>query len=245
MTIPVILKKNGKLLNRFNSIKELSEHIGWDYYLLCHYIKKNKKTLDGFEFEYDMQRVWELQKNIQKKIQEHRMYFMAAGNEFTAKYHVEQYIAYADEMLENCGMYPQSIAKLEPIINNFPSYRYWYKVSGIEDYNKKLKNIQAEFAKYTVREMTVLRKKQEVFSKSIQFIMPKHIEEFLTIGKDSVKFDVNGIEKQSVATYNREERLSLMCLKQLSHHLLQKRDKKKIDDDSVISYDDFDDEDDN
>jgi hypothetical protein len=226
MSYPVILKKNNKPLKEFNTIKELAEFINWDYHLLWYYIKKNKKTEEGFTFKINIAEIKKRQKNLTKKLYEHGKGWSLAKTIQTAKWHAEQYLCYATEILEDPQPYKNTIRKMLPIPITKPHFNYLNSTFGIVEYNVKLAEMKNQISQVRGRDLVTINNLHEKFKTTIKYISPEHLKEYLTIQDGQISFKKNEILKATTVLLSKEDRVSIACIKSLMEYCCC---EKKID----------------
>jgi hypothetical protein len=215
MSYPVILKKNNKPLKEFKTIKEMAEFIKWDYQLLYYYVMNDKRTDDGFTFKINLAQIKKHQENLVKKLNEHHHYWRYSKTLATAKHNAEEYIVYANEILDDPEMYKNTVMKMKPILNTKPFFNYLYRVCKIDEYNERLASLKQKMSEISHKEMITIHNMHRRFKVVMDFIHPNHIECYLDKKDGCLTFKEEELYKENTLILTKEEKLSLMCLKSL------------------------------
>ena len=224
MSYPVILKKDNKPLKEFNTIKEMAEYIQWDYHLLCYYIRKDKRTKEGFTFKINIAEIRKRQKDLVKKLNEHGKGWHRAKSIQTAKWNAEQYLCYASEILEDPEAYKNTVRKMVPIPLTRPWFKYLDNAYGISEYNVKLAEIKNQISKVNARDLVEINNMHTRFEKTLKYITPEHLKKYIEIENDQIVFKQEEIFKAPAILLHKEDRLSIACIKSLVNYLTSKDD---------------------
>ena len=215
MSYPVILKKHNKVLKEFNTIKEMAEYIKWDYHLLWHYIRKDKRTKEGFTFKINIVEIRKRQKDLVKKLNEYGRGWHMAKSIQTAKWNAEQYLCYATEILEDPEAYKCTVRKMVPIPLTRPWFKYLDNTYGISEYNVKLAEIKNQISKVNARDLVKINNMHTRFEKTLGYITSEHLKKYIEIENDQIFFKREEIFKAPTILLHKEERLSIACIKSL------------------------------
>ena len=219
MSYPVILKKDNKPLKEFKTIKEMAEFIKWDYFLLCYYIKKNKKTDDGFTFKVDWKIVREQQQNLTKKLNLHYGCWKKAKKIQTARFNADEYMYYANEILSNLEEYKNTVRKLKPISTTMPYFNYLKELCKISEYNERIVCLKKQMLCVKQEALIVINSKHNRFKKTLNYITQEHLSQYVAMENNQIIFQEEEIAKIPTLTLKKEDRLSILCLKSLIQKL--------------------------
>ncbi len=222
MPYPVILKKDNKPLKAFKTIKEMAEFIKWDYFLLCYYIRKDKRTDDGFTFKVDWKVVREQQKDLSKKLNIHYRCWNASKKIQTARFNADEYMYYANEILSDLEAYKNTIRKLKPIPTTMPYFNYLKECCKIAEYNEKLVYLKEQMRCVRGSSLVVINNKHNRFKDTLNYITQEHLSQYVAIENNQIVFQEDDIAKIPTLTLNEEDRLSILCLKSLMEKLKAK-----------------------
>jgi len=234
MSYPVILKKDNKPLKEFKTIKEMAEFIKWDYHLLYHYIKKDKRTDEGFTFKVNWVQVRETQKNFVKKLNKHNTYWHYAKRIHTARYHANEYLYYANQILCDPEAYKNTVIKMRPILLTKPFFKYIDSLCGLTDYNIKLAELKRQIAQVNTQDLVTIDHLRQRFKRVLEYITPEHLSEYITVEDGNISFKKAEIFKAPTLLLTKKERLSITCIKTLLEKLEQSQQNAMVEAKNLI-----------
>lgn len=215
MTTPVILKKDNKVIQSFNTIQELANHIGWNYALVYYYATNKKRTKDGFTFVIDKKMLAEKYKKDAKSLIKSLFYWKQSNNYDTALQHAERYLIGANSVLDNAAENKQSIPKMLPIRPDMPFFKHINLQLKIDEYNEKLIAVKNHIKSIGIISMTTAKQTVRTFCYNIDKILPEHLKDCITVGEGGIFFDTKKVHEINRGALPQSEIVSLLCLEEL------------------------------